>query len=150
MNGGASGRFGEDRPDKTRATASNSAARPHIGHDRRSLRFALPAADPKGRHVPLALSAPAHPVRPAIHRRTAAPACSGHPRASRHEVGLTPMDASEAEKLTRENEYLKVRIEQLQGEVWDLSGQLARSQQRLERSDLNRPESPPNPLSGGR
>jgi predicted RNase H-like nuclease (RuvC/YqgF family) len=60
------------------------------------------------------------------------------------------MDASEAEKLTRENEYLKVRIEQLQGEVWDLSGQLARSQQRLERSDLNRLESPPNPLSGGR
>ena len=44
-----------------------------------------------------------------------------------------PRTAEEdALRLRRENEHLRTRIAQLQGEVWDLSGRLARALQPLE------------------
>ena len=43
------------------------------------------------------------------------------------------MDASEAQKLQRENDYLKLRVAQLQGDVTDLGSQVTRLQQELER-----------------
>ena len=43
------------------------------------------------------------------------------------------MDAIEVEKLQRENDYLKLRVAQLQGDVTDLGSQVTRLQQELER-----------------
>ncbi len=43
------------------------------------------------------------------------------------------MTALEIEKIVRENDYLKLRCAQLQGDVTDLSGELTRAQQALER-----------------
>jgi predicted nucleic acid-binding Zn-ribbon protein len=43
------------------------------------------------------------------------------------------MDAVEIQKLQRENDYLKLRISQLQGDVTDLGGQVIRLQQEIER-----------------
>jgi hypothetical protein len=43
------------------------------------------------------------------------------------------MTDAEAEKLTRENDYLKLRCAQLQGDVTDLGSQVERLVQQLER-----------------
>ena len=43
------------------------------------------------------------------------------------------MDEIETRKLERENDYLKLRVAQLQGDVTDLSSQVTRLQQELER-----------------
>jgi len=43
------------------------------------------------------------------------------------------MDDAEGHKLLRENVYLKQRCAQLQGDVTDLSSQVSRLQQELER-----------------
>ena len=43
------------------------------------------------------------------------------------------MDEVEARKLVRENDYLKLRCAQLQDDVTDLSSQLTRARQELER-----------------
>jgi hypothetical protein len=55
----------------------------------------------------------------------------------------------EAEPLTRENAYLKLRCSQLQQDVTALSGQVTRLQQELERVASRRPTTRANPLSGG-
>jgi hypothetical protein len=43
------------------------------------------------------------------------------------------MDEIETRKIERENDYLKLRVAQLQGDVTDLSSQVTRLQQELER-----------------
>jgi predicted RNase H-like nuclease (RuvC/YqgF family) len=43
------------------------------------------------------------------------------------------MDATEVQKLQRENDYLKLRVTQLQSDVTDLESQLTRLQQEVER-----------------
>jgi uncharacterized protein (DUF3084 family) len=43
------------------------------------------------------------------------------------------MDDAERQKLVRENDYLKQRCAQLQGDVTDLGSQVARLQEALER-----------------
>lgn len=43
------------------------------------------------------------------------------------------MDEIEARKLLRENDYLKLRVAQLQNDVTDLGSQVGRLQQELER-----------------
>ena len=43
------------------------------------------------------------------------------------------MDDAEGQKLRRENDYLKLRVAELQGDVTDLSSQVTRLQQALER-----------------
>ncbi len=49
------------------------------------------------------------------------------------ELGARGVDDAEARKLVRENDYLKLRCAQLQDDVTDLSGQLTRARQELER-----------------
>jgi hypothetical protein len=44
--------------------------------------------------------------------------------------------------LRRENDYLRTRIAQLQGEVWDLSGRLAQALQPLGHAAAARPAEP--------
>ena len=52
--------------------------------------------------------------------------------------------------LEHENQYLKLRVAQLQEDVSDLSAELSRLRQRLEHIDIIRRTSQrPNPLSGG-
>ena len=48
------------------------------------------------------------------------------------------MTDEEAQRLRRENDYLKSRCAQLQEDVSDLSGQLARASQQLERVSTRR------------
>lgn len=55
----------------------------------------------------------------------------------------------EAQRLRNENAYLKTRCAQLQSEVTDLGAQLLSLQQRLERFDVRRSTTPPNPLAAG-
>jgi hypothetical protein len=43
------------------------------------------------------------------------------------------MTALEIQKIVRENDYLKLRCAQLQGDVTDLGGELNRARQELER-----------------
>jgi hypothetical protein len=43
------------------------------------------------------------------------------------------MDDIEGQKLARQNDYLKLRCAQLQDDVTNLSGQVTRMQQKLER-----------------
>ena len=52
--------------------------------------------------------------------------------------------------MRRENDYLKARCAQLQDDVSDLSGQLARVSQQLERMSTRRPAPGANPMAGGR
>ena len=59
------------------------------------------------------------------------------------------MTDPEAQLMRRENDYLKARCAQLQTDVEDLSSQLARMTQQLERSSARRPSAPANPLAGG-
>ena len=59
------------------------------------------------------------------------------------------MPDEEAQGLRRENEYLKARCVQLQNDVTDLTSELERQRQRLERGSLHRAGAPPNPLAGG-
>jgi len=58
------------------------------------------------------------------------------------------MSDVELQTLRRENDYLKRRCAQLQADVIDLEGQLARAQQERERL-AGRVRQPPNALSGG-
>jgi hypothetical protein len=55
----------------------------------------------------------------------------------------------EAQRMRRENDYLKTRCAQLQDDVSDLSGQLARVSQQLERVSMRRVAPGANPLAGG-
>ena len=59
------------------------------------------------------------------------------------------MTDEEAQRMRRENDYLKTRCAQLQDDVDDLSGQLARMGEQLERASLRRATPGPNPLGGG-
>lgn len=56
--------------------------------------------------------------------------------------------APNAEGLARENSYLRLRNDQLQGDVTALSAEVARLRQTLERLHGRQPP-PPNPLGGG-
>ena len=58
-------------------------------------------------------------------------------------------DDTEAQRLKRENDYLKLRCAQLQDDVTDLSSQVTRLQEELGRIDSRRAASRPNPLGGG-
>ena len=53
------------------------------------------------------------------------------------------------EQLERENAYLRQRVEQLTGDVTDLSAENARMRQERERLHGRSAASPANPLSGG-
>ena len=59
------------------------------------------------------------------------------------------MTDEEAQRLRRENDYLKARCAQLQDDVSDLSGQLARASRQLERASTQRVSSGTVPLAGG-
>ncbi len=59
------------------------------------------------------------------------------------------MTDEEAQQLRRENQYLKGRCAELQGDVVDLSSQLERLRQTLERTTARRSAPTPNPLAGG-
>jgi predicted nucleic acid-binding Zn-ribbon protein len=59
------------------------------------------------------------------------------------------MSPEEAQRLQRENDYLKLRCAQLQEDVVQLSDQVSRLQQQLERAADRRAATRPNPLSGG-
>jgi hypothetical protein len=61
-------------------------------------------------------------------------------------VGGTSVDAIEAVRRDRQNAYLKLRCAQLQDDVMDLSSQVTRLQQELERVRGRRAD----PLAGGR
>ncbi len=51
--------------------------------------------------------------------------------------------------MRRENDYLKARCAQLQVDVEDLSSQLQRMTQQLERTSARRPAAAPSPLGSG-
>lgn len=53
--------------------------------------------------------------------------------AARGEPVAPAIDDAETRKLVRENDYLKLRCAQLQDDVTDLSSQLTRARQELER-----------------
>ncbi len=57
------------------------------------------------------------------------------------------MSDEDTAKLARENAYLKQRVAQLEGDVSDLSAQVTRLSERLERGVFGRIIG--NPLSGG-
>jgi hypothetical protein len=62
------------------------------------------------------------------------------------------MTDEDAQRLRRENDYLKLRCAQLESDVADLGGQVTRLQQVLEHNMARRAASAdarPNPLSGG-
>jgi len=59
------------------------------------------------------------------------------------------MTEAEIQAMRRENEYLKRRCAQLQSDVDDLGGQVARLQQERERLGAARARAAANPLSGG-
>ncbi len=59
------------------------------------------------------------------------------------------MTDEEAQAMRRENNYLKSRNAQLQGDVTSLSGQVLRMQQELERLSGRYAGRTPNPLAGG-
>lgn len=52
-------------------------------------------------------------------------------------------------RLQRENQYLKARIAQLEGDVTDLTAETTRLRQILDTTMARRAASRPNPLSGG-
>ena len=58
------------------------------------------------------------------------------------------MTDEEAQRLRRENAYLKARCAQLQDDVTDMTAQRQRLEERA-RVGLARPRPSPNPLSGG-
>jgi chaperonin cofactor prefoldin len=55
----------------------------------------------------------------------------------------------EAQKLRRENDYLKLRCAQLEGDIGDLNAELTRLRQTLDHTMARRAASRPDPLSGG-
>jgi len=59
------------------------------------------------------------------------------------------MTDAEIQAMRRENDYLKVRNAQLQSDLSDLSAEVDRLRQALERTSIRRPGTAPNPLSGG-
>ena len=61
-----------------------------------------------------------------------------------------PMTDAEEQALRRENQYLKLRIIQLQADVTDISAESERLRQALERTGAARAARlTPNPLGGG-
>ena len=61
-----------------------------------------------------------------------------------------PMTDAEEQALRRENQYLKLRIVQLQADVTDISAESERLRQALERTGAARAARlAPNPLGGG-
>ena len=59
------------------------------------------------------------------------------------------MTDEDAQRMRRENDYLKARCAQLQVDVEDLSSQLQRMTQQLERTSSRRPAAAPSPLGSG-
>jgi hypothetical protein len=59
------------------------------------------------------------------------------------------LTAEDIQRLQHENEFLKARCAKLQGEVWDLSGRLARSHRLLEQVPAQAVTSAPAPLPAG-
>ena len=59
------------------------------------------------------------------------------------------MTQLEMDALKRENDYLKLRCAQLQGDVGDLGAENMRLRQELERIAGRRTGASPNPLAGG-
>lgn len=59
------------------------------------------------------------------------------------------MNATEHNRLSRENDYLKARCAELQGDICDLTSEVRRLEQRLEHVAARRTATPPNPLAGG-
>ena len=59
------------------------------------------------------------------------------------------MTDEEAQRMRRENDYLKARCAQLQADIGDLSSQLDRVTQQLERTSTRRGAAAANPLGGG-
>ncbi len=59
------------------------------------------------------------------------------------------MTEPEVQELKRQNDYLKLRCAQLQGDVSDISAENTRLRQELERIAGRRPGATPNPLGGG-
>lgn len=59
------------------------------------------------------------------------------------------MTDEDAQAMRRENDYLKLRNAQLQGDVTTLSGQVLRMQQELERLGGHRSGRTPDLLTGG-
>ena len=59
------------------------------------------------------------------------------------------MTEEDAERLRRENDYLKQRCAQMQDDVVSLGSEVVRLQQRLEAIAERRILRPPNPIAGG-
>jgi outer membrane murein-binding lipoprotein Lpp len=59
------------------------------------------------------------------------------------------MSEQTPDQLRRENLYLRQRLAQLEGDVTDLSAEVARLQQERERLHGRRAASAPNPLGSG-
>ncbi len=59
------------------------------------------------------------------------------------------MTDEEAQRMRRENDYLKARCAQLQVDIDELSSQLQRTTQQLERNSVRRTTVAANPLGGG-
>jgi hypothetical protein len=59
------------------------------------------------------------------------------------------MTDEEAQKLRRENDYLKLRCATLEGDVADLGSEVTRLLQVIEHNSAKRLATRPNPLSGG-
>ena len=65
-------------------------------------------------------------------------------------AGADPAGAAQVNALEHENQYLKLRVAQLQEDVTDLSAELVRLRERLDHMNIKRNGGPsPNPLSGG-
>lgn len=65
------------------------------------------------------------------------------------EPALPDPNLAEAQRLKRENDYLKQRVAQLQDDVTDLGGQVMRLQQERDRFETRRAAARAKPLSGG-
>ncbi len=59
------------------------------------------------------------------------------------------MTDEDAQRMRRENDYLKARCAQLQVDVDDLASQLQRMTQQLEHASARRMTAAANPLAGG-
>lgn len=59
------------------------------------------------------------------------------------------MSEDETARLRRENDYLKLRVSTLEGDVADLNAEVVRLRQVLDHTLARRAATRPNPLSGG-
>ena len=62
---------------------------------------------------------------------------------------ITPGADPDADRLRRENSYLKQRVAQLEGDIVDLNSQVTRLQQQNQHFSARRLARTPNPLGGG-